>query len=226
VNSESTDNFLFLATKNDVPLKTEFKPAVKVLSRKPAPKVVSRVDPTSGVSQLTLDDEDDEDESADKRHTLSPEELRSKAQREREEKQRRYEEARERLFGSSDPTSRTSSPGTLTPPKAGEAKVVKGKGKVRTVRDNKPPTESVPSSRSKKLPVDISADRISDGRQLYDPEYSVKLGYSSLRKGGALQPGNSQPIPDEGQQPIRSPRGPDGSGRGGFGFSERGIRAT
>jgi hypothetical protein len=42
-----------------VPLKTEFKPALKVLSRKP---VVQKVDPVSGLAKMTLDDEEDEEE--------------------------------------------------------------------------------------------------------------------------------------------------------------------
>jgi hypothetical protein len=226
-NRESTDNFLFLAAKDDVPLKTEFRPAVKVLSRKPTPKVVSQIDPASGVSQLALDDDEEgEDVNANRKLNPSPEELRLKAQREREEKQRRYEEARERLFGSPATTPGASSPGTLTPPKTGEGKGIKGKGKGRNVWDGKSPTENAPGSRSKKLPIDTTPDRTSDGRQLYDPEYSAKPDSSFLQKGGAPQSDGIQPVSDEGQQPIRSPRGPDGSGRKGFGSSERGIRAT
>ncbi|KAH0565228.1 hypothetical protein GP486_001372 [Trichoglossum hirsutum] len=224
-SAESTDNFLFLTTKDDVPLKTEFRPAVKVLSRKPAPKVGSQIDPASGMSQLTLEGEEGgEDMDANRKHTPSPEELRLKAQREREEKQRRYEEARERLFGSPATTPGTSSPGTLTPPKTGEGKGIKGKGKGRSVWDGKPPTENAPGSRSKKLPVDTTPDRTSDGRQLYDPGYSAKPDSSFLQRRSVPQSDNIQPVPDEGQQPIRSPRGPDGSGRRGFGFSERAHR--
>ncbi|KAH0542741.1 hypothetical protein FGG08_002880 [Glutinoglossum americanum] len=203
-SAESTDNF-FLDAKNDVPLKTEFKPAVKVLSRKPTPKIAP------GMSQLALDDEDDENEGSSKKHAPSPEELRLRAQREREEKQRRYEEARERLFGSSAPASRTASPGTLTPPKAGEGKGVRGKGKSRGIRDSKSPPENTSNSRSKKSPIDNSTDRTSDGRQLYEPEYSAKPDSSFLQKRGVLQLSDSLSTSDESQQPIRSPRGPDGS---------------
>jgi hypothetical protein len=45
-----------------VPLKSEFKPQLKVLSRKPAAKVVQRVDPVTGLAKMTLEDEDDEEE--------------------------------------------------------------------------------------------------------------------------------------------------------------------
>ncbi|KAI9768327.1 MAG: hypothetical protein M1840_004935 [Geoglossum simile] len=223
-SAESTDNFLFLATKEDVPLRTEFKPAVKVLSRKPASKVLSRADPGSGISQLTLDDEDDEDDGAERRHKPSPEELRLKAQREREEKQRRYEEARERLFGSPASASGTSSPGTLTPPRAGESKGARGKGRGKGGRDSKASSESTSNSRSKKPPIEATTDRASDGRQLYDPDYVAKPDSEFIRKRSTPLPGTTQSILDEGQQPIRSPRGPDGSGRGGFGFSERAHR--
>ncbi|KAI9857255.1 MAG: hypothetical protein M1824_004931 [Vezdaea acicularis] len=110
-SAEQTDSFHFLAAREEVPLKSDFKPAVKVLSRKPTPKVISRSDPLTGESQLTVEDFRDEDDEGLQTNTLSPEEMRLKSQREREEKQRRYEEVRERLFGSA---STSPSPGSTS----------------------------------------------------------------------------------------------------------------
>ena len=65
----------------------------------------------------------------------------------------------------------------------------------------------------------------SGTRELYDPNYSPKRsGFSLQKRGGS----SSQPAREEAstspalEHPIREPRGPDGSGRGGFGFINRG----
>jgi len=202
--------------RNDVPLKTAFKPAVKVLSRKPAPKVVTRNDPVSGaVSQLTIADDDESDESADDatKNALSLEERKRKAQREREEKQRKYVEVRERLFGTTTTTtggvamgSGTSSPtGNVTPPGAGS------RAKNRGARGDGRPSSSAGGS-SNKVP----------NRQLYDPSYTVKPDslYIQKRDTPDLQSAERE------EQPVRAPRGPDGSGRGGFGFAGRGGKSS
>lgn len=58
-------------------------------------------------------------------------------------------------------------------------------------------------------------------KDLFDPSYSAKPDsvYLQRREKGV-------PEGKEGEiQPIRSPRGPDGSGRGGFGFEPRGGKA-
>ncbi|PMD48706.1 hypothetical protein L207DRAFT_575362 [Hyaloscypha variabilis F] len=86
-SAEEPETFHFLAARDNVPLKSEFKPTLKVLSRKPTPKVVQRIDPATGLAKMQLEDEDDEEEQ--KKDQPSPEELRLKAQREREEKQKR-----------------------------------------------------------------------------------------------------------------------------------------
>jgi hypothetical protein len=41
------------------------------------------------------------------------------------------------------------------------------------------------------------------------------------RRGQGDRSGTSTPR-DEAMQPVRSPKGPDGSGRGGFGFASKG----
>lgn len=92
-----------------MPLKDEFKPAVKVLSRKPtpAPKSASRRDGTQG------DEDEDSEEEARKRAEADFEERKRKAKIEREEKQRKYDEARARIMGTASPatSSRESSQG-------------------------------------------------------------------------------------------------------------------
>ncbi|SPQ18309.1 c293a1be-b978-4bb5-8e01-ee11e9cf0697 [Thermothielavioides terrestris] len=105
----------FLPTTNQVPLATPFKPAVKVLSRKPAPQKIVKRDPVTGLEQLTIQDDNEEDEAGNKKQE-SAEEIRKRQQRELEEKQRRYEEARAKIFGDSNPSSGQSTPRTGTPP--------------------------------------------------------------------------------------------------------------
>jgi hypothetical protein len=167
----SAEEFPFLEARNDVPLKTEFKPAVKVLSRKPAPKLVARNDPVSGLEQLTVEDDEEESEGDVKKNMLSLEERKQKAQREREEKQRKYGEVRERLFGASGTGSGTSSPGNVTPPKGGEPK---SRTKNKGGRDSRP-----------------SSSAGSKSRQLYDPSYTVaRLSLHSEKRDTAAKSGS------------------------------------
>jgi len=202
---EAPEPFHFLAARDNVPLKAEFKPALKVLSRKPTPKVASRQDPVTGLAQMTIEDDDEEDEES-KKNQPTPEELRLKAQREREEKQRKYEEVRARLFGTTDAGSGTSSPGTVTPPaQVEEMKNARGKGRGRSG-----------SRQEGRRPDSQSATR-----ELFDPNYTPKPGSVTLQKRGTeTSSGRTTPRGDE--QIIRAPKGPDGSGRGGFGFANRG----
>ena len=207
ISSETPKNSYFLNTREDVPLKSDFKPAVKVLSRKPASKTTSTAT-INGLDQLTLDDDDDDDddENSMQKTTLTVEERQQKAQREREEKQRKYEEARERLFGggkaSGNPPSRDATSST-----------VKQSGESRSQSRNKGTLDSRPSSSG-----------ANKNRQLYDPNYTVKSSSLSIqKKENQNELGRSTPTE---QQPIRSPRGPDKSGRGGFGFAPRGARGA
>ena len=190
------DNF-FLKSKDIVPLKTEFKPAMKVLSRKPEKK--SRVG-VEGIDQLNIDD-DDESEDENKKIELTVEERREKAQRELEEKQKKYEEVKQRLFGNDQSSSATASSG----PKKNASK---NSSPSRNQNWNKNSRDSRPSSSSSN----------KTGR-LYDPNDTGKPGVSSvLRK-------ETRAELDE-LQPIRSPRSPDTSGRGGFGFAPRGGKSA
>ena len=108
-----------MTATSTVPLATTFKPALKLLSRKPAPQMVSKRDPITGLEQMTLEG-DEEDEA--KKVQPTPEEIRQRQQREFEEKQRRYEEARAKLFNDPSPSSAQSNTGTITPPQPGHSR--------------------------------------------------------------------------------------------------------
>ncbi|KAK3397916.1 hypothetical protein B0T20DRAFT_439432 [Sordaria brevicollis] len=99
--AESEKEINFLAATSSVPLTTPFKPAMKVLSRRP---VIAKRDPVTGLERLTLQDDEDDDVDKNKKQE-TPEEIRMRQQRELEEKQRRYEEARAKIFGEASPSS-------------------------------------------------------------------------------------------------------------------------
>ncbi|KAL8929916.1 MAG: hypothetical protein Q9208_001060 [Pyrenodesmia sp. 3 TL-2023] len=198
-DAETQNQDFFLSTRTEVPLKSEFKPAMKVLSRKPA-----AINDALGVGQLSLDNDDqDEDEDEGKARPLTAEERQLKAQQEREEKQKKYEEARQRLFGVGD-SSASKTSGNTTPPRLG----TKAKG----TRDARHPASSGNGIRA-------------PPRQLFDPGESAKPdpAYPHKKDNTPVVSGRSTPLE---QHPIRTPRGPDGSGRGGFGFAPRGGKVS
>ena len=188
------DNY-FLRTRDVVPLKSDFKPAMKVLSRKPKPTAAVPADPSLSIGQLGIeDDEDSEDD--EKKNTMTPQERQEKAAKDREEKQKKYEEVRQKLFGAD---------GTSTPNSAPSSKKngsPRNQSRSKTAKDSRPS-----SSASNKT------------RHLYDPNDTSKPGASSVLKKETKAATNEI-------QPIRNPRNPDDSGRGGFGFAPRGGRAT
>lgn len=207
--AEEPERFHYLEAKNDVPLKTDFKPTVKVLSRKPTPQIASRNDPSSQMAGLTLEGDDSEEEER-KRSEVVFAERQKKAAYEREEKQRKYAEVRERLFGSQKPTSRDSSSDNRNPSNRGgllstDSRGPSRKGRSRNNRD------SQPSSSTDQSPARV----MIQPRQLFDPTYDAK----------PKSQGPGPVLPKE-EQPIRMPRGPDGSGRGGFGFAPRGGKSN
>ncbi|KAF2813258.1 uncharacterized protein BDZ99DRAFT_252294 [Mytilinidion resinicola] len=207
-SAENADSRLFLEAKNNVPLKSTFKPSVTVLSRKPPPKVLSRNDATSGMGGLKLDDDEDSEEEARKRRAESVAEQRVRTQREREEKQRKYNEVREKLFGTS------ATPAEESQGRASPSRQSRGKGKGRGGRD------SQPSSSNDQSPARAGNNQ---RRQLYDPAYSIKPNSVYIQKKEAADSGpGSRPATPNELQPIREPRGPNSSGRGGFGFAPRG----
>lgn len=196
-HSEEPETFHFLAAREDkVPLKSDFKPQLKVLSRKPAPKVIQKLDPVTGLAKLTVEDDEEEEEVKDR---PTAEELRIKAQREREEKQRRYDEARARILGT---PSGASSPGAVTPLEGGRGK---GRGRGGLQENKRPNSQGGP-------------------KELFDPNYTSKPGGVSIQKRNAEGPsrsGNSTPREDD--QLIRKPRGPDANGKG---FAKRGGKKS
>ncbi|KAI1154838.1 hypothetical protein F4825DRAFT_130735 [Nemania diffusa] len=223
--------FHFLAARPEPPLATEFKPAVKVLSRKPAPKMITKRDPLTGeVSQLKLDDGDSDDEKS--KVQLSPEQIRAKQQREREEKQRRYEEVRAKIFGTapassgsgngSNPSSGTSTPGNATPPRPADGRGPRGRGRGRGggTSGGHRPNDSRGDTSGAQRPVSQSGP---NSRELYDPGYSPKPSFQLERRGGGATPLSGRSTPRDEDQVIRSPRGPDGNSRG---FTKRGAKAS
>ncbi|KAL8984070.1 MAG: hypothetical protein Q9177_004797 [Variospora cf. flavescens] len=206
-DAEAPNQSFFLNTRTEVPLKSEFKPAMKVLSRKP-----ETASGAFGPGQLPFDNEDqDQDEDEGKARPLTAEERQLKAQQEREEKQKKYEEARQRLFGVNQASASESSRST-TPPRQRANGESRGSTKSRGMRDPR----HLPSSRSGAGPA----------QQLYDPNYTAKVEATLTNTDYEMSGISNQPSPYEQQQPIRSPRGPDGSGRGGFGFAPRGGKLS
>ncbi|KAL8787154.1 MAG: hypothetical protein Q9213_002370 [Squamulea squamosa] len=196
----------FLNSRTEVPLKSDFQPAMQVLSRQPA-KLTTTSNLVAGLGQLSVDDEDDDEEDDAKTRTLTAEERQLKAQKEREEKQRKYDAARERILGnSSAPVGKPS--GTTTPPRGKINGGSRGPSRNRTAVEGRNLTSSGPGSGS--------------ARQLYDPNYTAKPDSQYVQKNNSPSgSGRSTPVQ---QQHIRNPRGPDGSGRGGFGFAPRGDK--
>lgn len=195
---------------------------MKVLSRKPAPKTIAKKDPVTGLEQLTLQDDDEEEDRDASKAQPTPEEIRMRQQKELEEKQRRYEEARAKIFGGPSPSSGQSTPGSVTPPRStdgrqGQRGRGRGRGGHRGDHKQDPYRPDTPNRRQQ-------PSSQTGTRELYDPNYSPKPGFTVQNRGGE---GSSSPralpsLAREEDQVIRAPRGPDGSGRGGFGFTRRG----
>lgn len=202
---DTTRDSYYVNTRDEVPFKTEFKPAMKVLSRKPISKITNASDPASGIGQLSLEDEDEDDDGDQKKGVMTVHERQQKAQRDREEKQRKYEEVRERLFGTD----------------AAEVKKTFG---ITTLPKQRPDGDSRHQSRSRGGGEARPSSAGSKSRQLFDPMYTAKTDSTYIQKrDGQTESGRSTPSE---QLPIRNPKAPDGSGRGGFGFASRGGRVT
>ena len=181
--------------------RADFKPPPKLLSRKAPPPAADGVN-----GDVSSDDADGEK----KKPTV--EQQRALAVKEREEKQRKYEERRLELFGSTTAKtagSGTSSPGE-TPP--GSRSVTPNRPRGRAGRKSEP---NRPISSNTSLSLKPSSIPPSPAkRELFDPNHTPKP--EPTFKGAESR--------ENVIEPIRSPRGPDGSGRGGFGFAPRGGR--
>jgi len=196
--AESQEQPYFLEAKNNVPLKEEVKPQLKVLSRKPQPvKLASRSGGTP------VEDDEDSEEEARRKNAESLAERQRKAAIEREEKQRKYAEVRERLFG---PTASRDLSGSGSKLPAGrDSRQASRRG--RGGRGGSHANSSAEQS---------PARHAQASKQLYDPSFSSKPRGPELVRSAT----------PKDEQPIRQPRGPDSSGRGGFGIALRGGRFT
>ncbi|GAB7338975.1 hypothetical protein MBLNU457_5644t1 [Dothideomycetes sp. NU457] len=194
--AESHEQPYFLEAKNNIPLKEEIKPQLKVLSRKPQPmRLASR----SGATPI--EDDEDSEEEARRKNAESLAERQRKAAIEREEKQRKYAEVRERLFGPTA-TGQSSESGSKSP--AGRDSR-QGSRRGRGGRGGSHANSSAEQS---------PARHAQTSKQLFDPSVSSKPRTPELARS----------VTPKDEQPIRQPRGPDSSGRGGFGIALRGGR--
>ncbi|PPJ60245.1 hypothetical protein CBER1_01307 [Cercospora berteroae] len=191
----------WLEAQGVVPLKQEYQVPVTLLSRKP-PTIAKR-DVASGVGGLSLDDDEDSEEERRKKREADFEERQRKAKIEREEKQKRYAEARERIMGSSKPS--------LLPSSRESSQGRDGNRRGRGKQNNGTSRRSQPQSSAEQSP----ARNAARDQQLFDPEDTARRTKREL----------SNTVPKE-DQPVRQPRGPDQSGRGGSGFGNRGGMLT
>ncbi|KAG8626360.1 hypothetical protein KVT40_005305 [Elsinoe batatas] len=190
--AEQPERFHFLESKTNVAVKDEFKPQVKVLSRKPSPQVSGAA---NGVAGLSLEDDDSEEERR-KKAAESLAERQKRAAIEREEKQKKYAEARERIMGSSGADNTSKQVQTNSRQSSRRGRGSGGRG----------------GSSSSASPAEQSPARSqTQAKQLFDPGYTSKPAGITVRA--------STPA---GEQPIRMPRGPDASGRAGFAGRGRG----
>ncbi|TKA65192.1 hypothetical protein B0A55_09852 [Friedmanniomyces simplex] len=192
-SAENPTRMHWLETQGVVPLKQEFRPQVKLLSRKPQPAIAKK-----DASDLTIDDGDDSEEEARKKQEAAMEERTRQAKIDREEKQKKYNEARERIMGSSTPGS----------PMTGSRESSQG-------RDNRKSRTKVNGNRNSQ-PTSAAHSPTRNGNadtRLFDPEDM-----------GRRVPKTSTPNPDA---PTRQPRAPpsDHHSRGGSGFAGRGGKA-
>lgn len=271
----------FLETRNaGVPLRSEFKPQLKLLSRKPVSTPPSQAAQdkgpqslaalASGIQRVTLatpddlgipftnDDDDDDDDEKNKEPELTPEERQRKAQAELAEKQRKYEEIRQQLFGTasgdapatatynnnnntySGRRSGTSTPGSMNGYNGGNNTANNAQRNRNNRRGG--------GNRAGSNPRDaMSMNGGREKKQLFDPTSSPRPSGGGSNSGNGRNRGgrqqhqsrersdraglsqsqsNPQPAPSQNYiMPIRAPKGPDGSGRGGFGFAPRGGRS-
>ncbi|KAI9722754.1 MAG: hypothetical protein M1828_004450 [Chrysothrix sp. TS-e1954] len=221
-SAENPETLHFIDARNNVPLKTEFKPQLKVLSRKPqAPAPVPQKPAASlenGMNGVNLEDDDpDSEEEERRRQERSLGERQAKAKQEREEKQKKYQEVRERLFGTGDAAQDSNTRNGSPSKNAGTARNKNAKGHSRG-GGGAGGSSSHHNSSTDQSPVRPASQ---GQKQLYDPNYSVKPT-SAFIQSRASASGTPRPETTAETQTFRNPRGPDGSGRGGFGFASRG----
>ncbi|KAL2209845.1 hypothetical protein CC79DRAFT_464195 [Sarocladium strictum] len=214
-SAETPQTFHYLEASNSLPANTTtFRPQVKVLSRKP---VLAKRGGGSSGTQTPADDDDEDDKKSPQ---LTPEQIRAKQKRDLEEKQRRYDEARAKIFGESAPSSGASTPGTVTPPRGADGAHYspRGRGRGRGGRGNNNNNNHNAGGNNEGRRQNVP-QQTAGNRELFDPNYAQRQpGEGPTRMTGT-------PVKDE-QAPIRAPKGPDGTGRGGFGFARGRGRGT
>ena len=226
------DTNYFLESRNvQVPLRSDFKPPPILLSRKgpvqPSPKPKTLVENVAGLDLRDRPESSSDEDDANGTKKLTPGELAVQQAKEREERQRRYDERRQELFGSANMTtvsnstqrpksnnpSGHSSPQNLTPPHSRSATPnrARGRGTGSAARGRGVSSGLFSASNHHKQPP--------QNQQLYEPSYSPKPDsiYLQRREAGIQKSARQAEI-----HPVREPRGPDGSGPGGNGFAPRG----
>jgi len=158
------------------------------------------------MQNLAINDDDDSEEERRKKAAATLAERQEKAKQEREEKQRKYAEVRERLFGGAVSGESSGNASHVSRTTSG----AESRGSSRKSRGQSS-RGSGPNSSAEQSP----ARNKGQNKQLFDPGFLPKPGSSSMKN-------STQPTVPKADQPIRMPRGPDSSGRGGFGFASRG----
>jgi len=212
----------FLESRNVVPLRQEFKAPPTLLSRKGPIVQKPRANIEAGLEGLKLKDQgessEDEDDAVAQQNALR--DAKVQAAKDREEKQRKYEERRLELFG---PTSSSgngnsrgalpnnpsggSTPTNLTPPGSRSSTPHRG-GKRGRGRGN-PSGQNSPRLQQPQY----QQYQQQQLREVYDPGYAAKPNSTYLTRRAQGHESLNKEI-----QPIREPKAPDGSGRGGAGF--------
>lgn len=206
---------------------------MKLLSRRPTPAR----DPTTNMANLSLKDDEEDEQEAIRRHQIEAEARMREGKRLLEEKQKAYEEARRRIFGE-DNKEDEGRQGQGRGANRGRGNRGNGRGRGRggnrrgDGRDSDT-SRSATSSRSA-TPSGATRDqhRSNSSKSATPSEFnrnqhrqnSSPKPPSILQKPEGAQGQRPGVKSDNGQAAIREPRGPDGSGRGGFGFSRRGAK--
>lgn len=193
MDSENPEPQWYPEARDQAPVQPTFNPKVTMLARKPTPQVLSR-----NMAGMSLDDDDSEEERQ-KKAAADFEDRKARAALERAEKERKYAEARERIFGSPVSSAAEDSRSSSANKPRG------GKGRGRGGRDSQPRSSNEQSPARGAPPT----------RQLYDPSYTPKHGSVFIQK---KENNGSRPATPNGlEKPIRQPQGPARGGGRGFG---------
>ena len=212
--AEQPEQSYFLESKNNIPLNHEFKPQMKVLSRRPqvTPKIARPGDTGLSAVDLSLQDEEDSEEEARRKNAETLAERQRKAAIEREEKQKRYNEARERLLGPIEGASKGSAGGSTSKSPIGSrpsSSSRRGRGQgVRGGGGGGGGGAGVGSGSQAALSVEHSPAGPTTRPQLFDPNEGTK-------------PRDVRTKSRQDIEPVRQPRGPEEGGKGGFKFGTR-----